>query len=233
MQNEWNDSCCGRPRLDLETILSAILFRLREGCSWRALSIFASYTTIYGWWKKWSDSGLWDEIFSEVSEDPAGKLWGIDSTCSKVHKHALSDSQSPDNECIGRTRGGANTKTHALVDVKGRPLRIILSSGKSHDSLFGEALVDGYTDRFILADKAYDSDAFRAWLRENGLEACIPPKANRKIPENYHKGFYKKRHYVENFFQKIKEFRSVATRYEKLDSRFRSFVVLAAIFSWI
>ena len=150
----------------------------------------------------------------------------------KVHKHGLCAAPTSKNQHIGRSRGGANTKIHALVDSKGRPLRLLLSAGNAHDSLFAIDLVEGQMHRIILADKAYDTDAFRRWLRDHQLEACIPPKANRKKPANYHKGHYKYRHRVENCFQRLKEFRAIATRYEKLDNRFFNFVLLAAILCW-
>ena len=91
----------------------------------------------------------------------------------------------------------------------------------------------GQSDRTILADKAYDSDAFRVLLRRLGLRACIPPKAGRKDPPSYHAGYYRKRHTVENFFQRIKEFRAIATRYEKLADRFLDLAILAAITVWL
>lgn len=222
----------GRPRCPLDTVIAAILYRLREGCSWRALSIFAPYSTIYGWWKIWCESGLWHRVFQEVCSKPAGRLWGIDSTCAKVHKHALCAGQTPRNQQIGKTRGGPNTKIHALVDAQGRPLKILLSAGTVHDSKLSRDLLEGCQDRVILADKAYDSDGFRQWLVEHDLGACIPPKANRIHPPKYHRGHYKKRHRVENCFQRLKEFRAVATRYEKLDDRYLGFVLLAAILTW-
>jgi transposase len=208
------------------------MYRLREGCSWRALSIFAPYSTIYGWWRYWSESGIWDDAFSKVSTDASGQLWAIDSTCCKVHKHGLCWSQTLENQCIGRTRGGANTKIHALVDADGKPVDFLLSPGNANDILFAEDLVEGQTHRVILADKAYDSDAFRAFLETNSLQACIPPRANRIDPIDYDQEDYKKRHQVENCFQRLKEYRAIATRYEKLDLRFLSMVTLAAILAW-
>jgi len=209
------------------------MFRLREGCSWRALSIFAPYSTIYGWWSYWTKAGIWDVVFAKVCAKPSGKLWGIDSTCCKVHKHGLCWTKTTETKCIGRTRGGANTKIHALVDGKGRPINFLLSAGNCHDSRFAIDLVEGQTNRVILADKAYDTDAIRAFLKENGLGACIPSKNNRKEPISHHKGHYKKRRHVENCFQRMKEFRAIATRYEKLDSHFLGLTTLAAILTWI
>lgn len=87
--------------------------------------------------------------------------------------------------------------------------------------------------RYILADKAYDSDEFRNLLEKLGLKACISPRANRKNPAPCHKGYYKRRHHVENLFQRLKEYRAVSTRYEKLAERFLVLVSLAAITLWL
>ncbi len=120
-----------------------------------------------------------------------------------------------------------------MVDTHGRPLRLILSAGNRHDVLSAPGLVEGCTQRTILADKAYDSKALRARLAELGLKDCIPPRANRKDQAGHHRGHYRRRHQVENFFQRIKEKRAIATRYEKLASRYLSLVTLAALCEWL
>lgn len=169
----------------------------------------------------------------EVSQKAAGKLWAIDSTCVKVHKHGTGGVGGPEKQGIGDTRGGRNTKVHALVDNKARPVRLLLTPGNRHDIIGAPSLVAGQTDRTILADKAYDTDNFRLLLQELGLRACIPPRAGRTEPASYHSGFYRKRHTVENFFQRIKELRAIATRYEKLAERFLDLVTLAALTVWL
>ena len=174
------------------------------------MSIFAPHTTIYTRWKNWCEQGIWDQIHELIATSPnatKGKLRGIDSTSVKAHKHAFGGPQGSEFQLIGKSRGGSNTKIHALVD--------------------------GFNDATILADKAYDSDEFREFLDECGLKACIPPKSNRITPKSYHKGYYKHRHHVENFFQRIKEKRAIATRYEKLASRFFDLVTLASICDWL
>ena len=214
-------------------MLQAVLFRLREGCTWRALSIFAPHTTIYTRWKQWCDSGVWDDILEALSGAAEGKLWSIDSTSCKVHKHAHGAPRSSGPQCIGSSRGGANTKVHALVDTHGNPICLSLTPGNAHDLTAAPDLVEACTSRTILADKAYDSNAFRDLLSDLGLRACIPPKSNRIDPPKFHKGHYKRRHTVENFFQRIKELRAVATRYEKLADRYLALVKLAAICTWL
>ena len=180
--------------------------------------------------------GIWNEIHAQIATAPnalTGKLWGIDSTSVKVHKHAFGGPGGADDQLIGKSRGGANTKIHALVDGNGRMLRLIGTSGNRHDLVGAFGLVDGFSDATILADKAYDSDEFREFLNECGLKACIPPKSNRTTQIRYHKGHYKHRHHVENFFQRIKEKRAIATRYEKLATRFFNLVTLASICDWL
>ena len=136
---------------------------------------------------------------------------------------------SPENQAIGRSRGGANTKIHALVDTRERPLRLILSAGQ----LVAPDLVAGQTRLTILADKAYDSDLFRRLLESLDLKACIPPATNRTNLPAYHEGHYKRRHQVENFFQRLKEKHALAMRYENLSSRFLNLVTLVAICDWL
>lgn len=206
---------------------------MRQGCTWRALSIFAPYTTIYTRWKQWCLAGIWEKVFARLARKAKGKLWAIDASCVKVHKHGFGGAGGVENQCIGKTKGGWNTKIHALVDNSGRPIKLLLGAGNRHDILSAPDLVEGQTDRHILADKAYDSDEFRRLLDGLGLKACIPPKANRKTPASYHKGYYRHRHHVENLFQRLKEYRGVSSRYEKLAERFLAFVSLAAITLWL
>ena len=217
----------------MNVLLQALLFRLREGCSWRALSIFAPHTTIYTRWKQLCEQGIWVRILNFLSSSAKGQLWSIDSTSAKVHKHAQGSSDSAENQAIGKSRGGANTKIHALVDTRGRAVRLILTAGHRHDIVAAPELVSDCTGMTILADKAYDSDEFRSLLQEQELKGCIPPKGNRTDPASYHKGQYRRRHQVENFFQRIKEKRAISTRYEKLASRYLDLVTLAAICDWL
>ena len=84
-----------------------------------------------------------------------------------------------------------------------------------------------------VADKGYDSDGFRAQLGRWGSRACIPPRCNRLKPARWHRGYYRKRHKVENLFQRLKRYRRVGTRYEKNDRYFLAFVQLAAMLDWL
>ena len=133
---------------------------------------------------------------------------------------------------IGNSRGGKTTKIHTLVDGLGKPLAFLLTGGQTHDAvatipLLEQFEIEGST---ILGDKAYGSETIRDWISAQGGSYTIPPKSNAKNPWKVDWFLYKERHLVECFFNRIKHFRRVATRYDKLAKSFLSFVYVAAIF---
>ena len=135
------------------------------------------------------------------------------------------------NECIGVSRDGRSTKIHAVVDALGNPIEVMLTAGNVHDVTVAEKLLSrirlkGST---VLADKAYGKWALREFIANHDADFCIPPKDNETDPWFVDWWLYKERHLVETFFLKLKEFRRVATHYDKLAARFLSFVHLACI----
>ena len=141
--------------------------------------------------------------------------------------------RGPDDEAIGRSRGGPSTKIHAAVDALGNPLRLILSPGQVHDSKLSEALIEGFEFDKLLADKGYDSDHFRIVIATIGAEAVIPSIGSRSQPIPHDKHTYKERNLVERFFCWIKQFRRIATRYEKTATSFAGMLHLAAAMIWL
>ena len=136
---------------------------------------------------------------------------------------------------IGISRGGKNTKIHALVDGLGNPIRLIFTSGEVHDSKQGIPLLQGFdlSNSAVLGDKAMGSIEILTYIRKANAKVVIPPKVNAKNPWDCDYSHYKERHLVECFFNKIKHFRRIATRYDKLSSMFQAFVYLAAIMLWL
>lgn len=130
---------------------------------------------------------------------------------------------------MGRTKGGLNTKLDAVVDARGRPAALLLGPGQEADIARAEEAVGELSCRQLIGDKGYDCDAFRAWLRGHSIEPCISPRSNRLRPQPYDQAAYRKRHLVENFFEKLKRFRRIATRYDKLALTFFGFVCLATV----
>ncbi len=125
------------------------------------------------------------------------------------------------------------TKLHVAVDALGNPLRVILSAGQVADIQEAAALIEDQLAEFIVADKGYDSDAFVETIAAQGSEAVIPPRSNRHTPRTFDHHIYQSRNLIERFFCRIKQFRRIATRYDKLAKSFLSFVHLACAFAWL
>ena len=130
---------------------------------------------------------------------------------------------------MGRGCGGFGTKIHAAVSPLGHPVAMHLSGAHAADSPHLPALIAGVETAAVLADKGYDADANRAAIAAAGAEPCIPPRRNRTAVIGYDRHLYRERNGVERFFGRIKQYRRVATRYDKKARNFLGFVWLAAI----
>ena len=136
-------------------------------------------------------------------------------------------------QAVGRSRGGRNTKIHALADAKGRLIALLLTGGEAHDCPVAEELIrDVEPPKHMLGDKAYDSAEFREELDRRGTKPVIPNRSNRKQPFSFSRRLYKKRWRIENAFSRLKDFRRVATRYDKLARNYLASVCLAAALVW-
>ncbi len=123
-----------------------------------------------------------------------------------------------------------STKIHALVDALGNPVAFSLSGGQAHDLTGADDLLPGMQADLLIADKAYDADErVVSMLADRDKAAIIPPKANRKIKRDYDRDIYEARHLIENFFAKLKQFRTIATRYDKTARNFLAGIHLAAV----
>jgi putative transposase len=138
-----------------------------------------------------------------------------------------------DAQGLGRSRGGLSTKIHAAGDALGNPVRLIGSPGQRNDIALAHELVEGFQAGATLADKGYDANHLLDSITQTGARIVIPPKRNRKIQRAYDVELYKERNIIERFFNKLKQFRRVATRYDKLLANFMGFVKLAAIAIWL
>ncbi len=135
---------------------------------------------------------------------------------------------------MGRSRGGLTTKIHALVDANGLPIRLKLTEGQAHDGRSADDMVEAIGQgQILLADRGYDSDRLRASLAYRGGWANVKPMPNRKNVPAFSPFLYRYRNLVERFFNKIKHFRAVATRFEKHDANYLAAVKLAAVRIWI
>jgi transposase len=125
------------------------------------------------------------------------------------------------------------TKLHVAVDALGNPLRVILSAGQIADIDCAWSLIEKLSGQAVVADKGYDADHFVARIEATGADAVIPPRSSRLTPRDFDRHLYRARNLIERFFARIKHFRRVATRYDKLAKSFLSFIHLACAFVWL
>jgi transposase len=127
-----------------------------------------------------------------------------------------------------------STKIHTLVDALGNPIGFFLTGGQAHDLVGADQLLPSMQAETLIADKAFDADArVIGPLAAAGKTTVIPPKANRRLPRDFDRELYKARHLIENFFAKLKQFRAIATRYDKTARNFLAAVHLAAAAIWL
>ena len=221
----------GRPPLNPRIVFNAVLWILRTGARWRDLPArYGNWNSIYHKFRQWSESGLFQLLLKSVTADADNStLLEIDSTFCKVHQSACSGLR---NQAIGVSRGGKNTKIHVIINERMQLLSVSLTGGHIHDSepaldLFAEIELNG---KKVLADKAYSCDKIRDYLEGHGAQICIPDKANFKVKHAFDAEVYKRRNLIERFFQRIKNYRHVAFRFDKLAVCFLNFVLLASFF---
>jgi len=126
-----------------------------------------------------------------------------------------------------------STKIHAAVDALGNPVRLLLTGGQISDYQKADDLIEGFQADYVIADKGYDSDAFVQAINSTGAEAVIPPRSNRKKMRSYDEELYKDRNLVERLFQKLKHYRRIATRYERLARNYFSMLALVLTVIWL
>ena len=126
-----------------------------------------------------------------------------------------------------------STKIHMASDALGNPVRWQLTGGEVHDITQAPALIAGLDAQQVIADKGYDSDAFIAVIQASGAQPVIPSRKNRLAPRAYDRHSYRERHLIECLFNRLKQFRRIATRYEKLARNFLSVLNIATAYVWL
>ena len=217
--------------LDDRVVISAILYIARHGLAWRQLpEFYGNWASIYSKFRRWSKAGIIKNIFEELAAKlPKRSLAMVDSTYVKAQRTASSFRSDGRSRELGRSRGGITTKIHLLCNEHGRPMDFTLTGGEVADIKIAPLLVARNKMKWLLADKAYDSDAFRAQLKQQRISVCIPAKSNRKIPVKHDRTMYKKRHKIENMFGRLKDWKGIAFRSNRCAHTFHSFVALALI----
>ena len=151
-----------------------------------------------------------------------------DGSYIRCHQHS-SGARRGELRATGKSRGGTTTKIHLAVDSHGNPIDFKITGGDVHDSQAVDDIIEMLTDAtYFIADKAYDSETIRNRLKQDNISPVIPKRRNAKQPDvAFDHYLYKLRHLVENTFARLKQFRSIATRYEKLARNYKSMLYLA------
>ena len=223
----------GRPNLNARKVFNAIYWVLSSGAKWRYIpKEYGNWNSIYHKFRQWIEKGVFEKILQAlIDNDTKYALIEIDSTFCKVHQNATGALKKHGEQAIAVSRGGKNTKIHALVNEHFQLINVILTGGDIHDSecaidLLSAVELDG---KAVLADKAFSAEYIRSFIASHNAFACIPDKSNAIVKHDFDKELYKQRNIIERFFQRIKKFRHIATRYDKLDVCFLNFVILAAV----
>ena len=174
------------------------------------------------------------EIFFELRGEIDTEWVFADGSYVRAHQHA-SGARIGDERAIGRSRGGATTKIHIAADAHGNPIDFEITGGEVHDAKVADKLIEKIgLAKYFIADKGYDSESIREQARESKMSPVIPRKSNSKQPNpEFDAHLYKLRHLVENLFARLKHFRSIATRFEKLARNYKASVFIACTFIWL
>jgi len=136
-------------------------------------------------------------------------------------------------QALGRSRGGFTTKIHLVVDALGNPLRVLLTGGQVHDSTQAFDLLEGLMSAHVIADRGYASQAIVTAIEQRPSVAVIPPHQSSKTPREYDRWLYRERHLIECCVNKLKHFRRVFSRFDKLQRRYAGFVQFASALLWL
>src|SRR5271157_4199597 len=162
-------------------VLESILFVLTEGCSWRAIDRpQARWNSVYQYFRRWWHRGALQKVLAQYGSELAPECFFVDSTHVKVHADGSNPAGGQAPQAMGRTKGGLNTKIHAVVNAHSQAIIIAVSSGNEADISLAEELTECLPkDSTLIGDKAYDSSTLRETATANGVKTCIPARTNR------------------------------------------------------
>lgn len=220
---------------NLRKMVEAMLYRMRVGCPWRDLPAeFGCWNTIYQQFNRWSSKNKLIHIFNALVQEPDLEWTFIDGSIVKAHQHSAG-ALNKEMQAIGKSVAGNTTKIHMAVDACGFPIAFQLTGGEVHDAKAAPDLIKilPVTD-YMIADKGYDSEEIREQIKEKSSIPIIPRKKNSKTGNaDIDWGLYKYRYLVENVFARLKHFRAIATRYDKLKRNYASMLAMACSYIWL
>lgn len=222
-------------KADLRLKFEGILYRLRVGCPWRDLpKYFGKWSSVYKRFNEWCREEKIMSIFKRLCVDPDMEWVFIDGSIVKAHQHSAG---APNNQesAVGKSVAGNTTKIHLAVESCGFPIDFTITGGEVHDVKEAPTFIAQLpASDFKIMDKGYDSERLREQIRRQKCTPVIPRKNNSIVGNNdVDWGLYKYRHLVENAFARLKHFRAVATRFDKLKRNFVGSVALACAIMWV
>lgn len=240
----------GRPWRPHRQVINGILFVLHTGIPWQDLPAeFGKAKTVYNRFRRWVNSGLWQRIYEALIDrilkagDIDFELWCVDGTVIRAHRVAAgapkeneTAEENAEKHALGRSRGGFSTKLHFLTDGQGHPLGVIATPGQRNEApefenVMQACLINTFRKdkrpTALAGDKGYSSRAIREYIHKLGVEDVIPTRSNETASENFDKEKYRSRNIVERAIGWIKEFRRVATRYDKIIENYLAMVYIA------
>ncbi|MFD6760264.1 IS5 family transposase [Streptomyces roseolus] len=255
------ESSRGRKRLDDRRVLNGIVWKFRTGTAWRDMpERYGPWATLHTRFRRWAMDGTFDRMLraAQAKADAAGDIeWlvSVDSTVVRAHQHAAGARKGGRDPALGRSRGGLTSKIHLACDGRGRPLAFVVTGGNTNDCTRFTAVMEAIRvprtgpgrprvrPDHVLGDKCYSSKAIRTWLRRRGIPHTIPERADQARnrarrgsrggrPPAFDRETYKHRNVVERCFNRLKQWRGIATRYDKTAESYEAAVTLASLLMW-
>ena len=242
----------GRPWKPHRQLINGILFVLRTGIPWADLpEEFGKYKTVYNRFRRWVKSGLWQRIFKALINrfladgEIDFELWCVDATIIRAHRVASgapslgrTREENSQKHGLGRSRGGYSTKLQFLTDGQGIPISVIATPGQRNEGPEFENVMEASLIKTfrksqrpaaLAADKAYRSKSIRKYISKLNIEDVIPVQSNEARNPNFNETKYRCRNVIERFVGWLKEYRRVATRYEKIVDNYLAMVNIAIV----
>ena len=248
----------GWPNVDHRRILNGILWVHRTGAPWRDLPLhYGPVGMVSSRFYRWRAAGVWDQILIALQSeaDARGEVdWDlhfVDATVIRAHQHAAGARRTrtvgdgANVEALGRSQGGFSTKLHLRAEGGGKPIVAVLTGGERHEQIALDALLDNGAIRRpgrgrprlrpwrMAGDKGYSSPTARNRLRRRHIRPVIPSKSNQRRQPRFDREAYRQRNRIERLINHLKQFRRIATRYEKRGISYLAMVMLGMILLWL
>lgn len=236
----------GRPWSNHRTTVSGIFWILSTGAPWRDLPReFGAWQTVYKRFRRWCRSGLWERVWNKLinqlrKQEGLGSVWMVDGSIVRAHHASVGGSKNtsvdPKENALGRSRGGYSSKLHIACDDEGVPVGIVVTPGQINEpTVFHQLMASvpfslrrhANRPEALAGDKAYVAGYIFQWLEKLGIENVIPNRKNENKNPTFCKQTYRMRNVVERLIGYLKQFRRIATRYDKTIESYLSMIHLA------